>query len=265
MFEADFERCTNCSNRGHALDIISLTARLAHLLLSSTYITMCPLSNLATTSHISSQPDLDLSSIVPQTPISQSAYSHAADVLDPIILNHSIRVYLYCKALAEHTTSKYITNPAKHDLLFTACLFHDIGTTSTYNGHERFEVEGADAAVKHLSQYNISEADKHDVWTSIAIHTSPGIAERIGELSRILRTALGTEFGRKTTDSDVLEPLREKLEGRFERANIEKVLGDAVVEQAKQKPDKAPRVSWPGLIYRAWLAGPEYEGVNKAF
>ncbi|KAH7398383.1 hypothetical protein BKA66DRAFT_201365 [Pyrenochaeta sp. MPI-SDFR-AT-0127] len=225
---------------------------------------MCPPSDLGTARHISHAPP-DVNTFIPQTSISKAAFEHAASLLAPAILNHSLRVYLYAAALAKHNTSTYSTDPAKHDLLFTACLFHDIGTTTTYDGPQRFEVEGADAAVKHLSHFGATETDKHDVWTAIAIHTSPGIAERIGELSKIVRVAVITDFGRRSQDWETLEPLRKQLEVDFERGGIEKVLGDAVVDQAKKRPEKAPTVSWPGVMYKAWLAEPEWGGVNKAF
>ncbi|KAJ4337034.1 hypothetical protein N0V95_008450 [Ascochyta clinopodiicola] len=176
-----------------------------------------------------------------------------------------MRVYLYAKALAEHSSSIYATDAAKHDLLFTACLFHDIGTTDEYDGTQRFEVEGGDAAVKHLGQFDVGQTDKHDVWTAIACHTSPQIAERIGELSKLVRLAVITDFGRKSTAWGVLVPLRKRLEREFERDEIEKALGDAVVQQAKRLPDKAPMVSWPGVMYRAHLAEPEWSGVNRMF
>jgi HD superfamily phosphohydrolase YqeK len=176
-----------------------------------------------------------------------------------------MRVYLYAKGLAEHSNSVYATDATKHDLLFTACLFHDIGTTDQYDGTHRFEVEGGDAAVKHLTQFDVSEAEKHDVWTAIACHTSPQIAERIGELSKLIRLAVITDFGRRSTAWEVLAPLREELEKSFERGDIEKVLGDAVVEQAKRRPEKAPMATWPGVMYKAHLAEPEWSGVNKMF
>jgi HD superfamily phosphohydrolase YqeK len=224
---------------------------------------MCPPSSLTATSSLPPYPNPE--SIVPQTEISRAAYTHAANLLHPSILYHSIRVYLYATALASHTSSKYATDAFQHDLLFTACLFHDIGTTDKYNGSQRFEMEGADAAVKHLSQYGVSEADAHEVWTAIVCHTSPGIAERIGELSRIVRIAVITDFGRRSAEWEVLAPLREEMEARFERKGIEKVLGDVVVEQAKGKPEKAPKVSWPHAMVKAWEAEPGWEGVNKAF
>ncbi|KAH3946929.1 hypothetical protein HBH53_125110 [Parastagonospora nodorum] len=226
---------------------------------------MCPPSSFVDNASRTGPTPIDATSVIPETQISRSAYAHASSLLPPSILNHSIRVYLYATTLAKHTNSTYVSDASMHDFLFTACLFHDIGTTDTYDGSQRFEVEGADAAVKHLSQFDVSERDKHDVWTAIAIHTSPQIAERIGQLSKLVRLAVITDFGRKSEAWDVLQPLRGKLEKDFERCGIEKVLGDAVVGQAKKKPEKAPMVSWPGVMYKAHLAEPEWEGVNKAF
>ncbi|KAH6882824.1 hypothetical protein BKA58DRAFT_407921 [Alternaria rosae] len=199
------------------------------------------------------------------TEVSKAAYAHAAELLHPAILNHSIRVYLYADALAKHESSKYFTDVHQRDLLFTACLFHDIGTTRSYDGPQRFEIEGADAAVKFLSKFGVGGAEAHDAWTAIACHTSPQIAEKIGELARLVRIAVITDFGRRGEEYEVLQSLTEQLEAQYERAGVEKVLGDAVVEQAKRKPEKAPKVSWPGAMYAAWVAEPEWDGVNKAF
>jgi HD superfamily phosphohydrolase YqeK len=225
---------------------------------------MCLLSSITPTT--SSKP-IDITITCPETPICQSVYMRAFFhfALSRSIMNHSLRVYFYATALAKHNNSVYFSDPAKHDLLFTACLFHDIGTTDAYNGPARFEVEGADAAVEHLSKYGVPEQDKHDVWTAIALHTSPQIAERIGELAKLVRLAVITDFGRKSEAWYVLAPLKAKLEEEYGRAEIEKVLGDKVVEQAKKNPEKAPMASWPGVMYKAHLAEPEWEGVNKAF
>ncbi|KAF3003479.1 hypothetical protein E8E13_004048 [Curvularia kusanoi] len=206
---------------------------------------------------------------VPCTPISTAAFEHAAALLAPAILNHSMRVYLYASALATHTSSIYSSNSAQHDLLFTACLFHDLGTCSAHDsGTQRFEVEGANAAVEFLRRYDaVSEAERHAVWTAIACHTSPHIAEGIGELARLVRVGVVVDFGRGegVAGREVLEGLREGLEREFGREGIEKVLGDAVVRQAAARPEKAPMVSWPGVLYRAWREEPEWEGVNKMF
>jgi HD superfamily phosphohydrolase YqeK len=231
------------------------------------YTVMCPPSDLAIAKAQDANDGAYMHLFEPSlnTQISKTAYAHAAELLHPAILNHSIRVYHYADALAKHESSKYFVDLHQRDLLFTACLFHDIGTAQDYDGSQRFEVEGADAAVKFLTSFGVGGAEAHEVWTAIACHTSPGIAERIGELARLVRMAVITDFGRKSEGSEVLRSLKEQLEARYERAGVERVLGDAVVEQAKRRPEKAPKVSWPHAMYTAWLAEPEWDGVNKAF
>lgn len=215
---------------------------------------MCPPSSLATADSTLRGPHINFADVIPPTKASQAAFEHAASILAPAILNHSVRVYLYAQALAAQSNSVYSSDTSKHDLLFTACLFHDIGTTSLYDGPQRFEVEGADAAVQHLSQFDVGETDAHDVWIAIACHTCPGIAERIGELARLLRIAVATDFGMEMAGAEELESLRKRLEERFDRADIKKVLTDAVVRQARKQPQKAPSATWPGALYRASLA-----------
>lgn len=226
---------------------------------------MCPPTELDALSNTISTPNPKKYEL-PPGPLAGAAFKHAYQHLAPAVLDHSFRVYLYASALAKETNCEYFSNELKHGLLFTACLFHDIGTADKYNGPERFEIAGADAAVTFLSPFKeIFEEERHDVWTAIACHTSPQIAERIGELSKLVRIAVIHDFGRKSEAWDVLEPLRAGFEETYGRARIEKVLGDAVIEQAKKKPEKAPMVSWPGVMYRSHLEDPEWDGINKAF
>ncbi|KAF2645428.1 hypothetical protein P280DRAFT_119702 [Massarina eburnea CBS 473.64] len=225
---------------------------------------MCPPEAFTSTAGAST---LEPDSFVPQTEISKVAFKFATFLLHPAILNHSIRVYLYARDIAAAKGSRYHDEPDKQDLLFIACIFHDMGTTDAFNGASRFEVEGADAAVKHLAMFKFSVWDKRDVWNAIALHTCNGIVQRMGDLAAILRLAIEIDFGR--TDSvdgiDDLAALKATFEEKFERKDIEIVLADAVVAQAVKNPAKAPSNSWPGGLYRAYLQDPEWKGVNKAF
>ncbi|KAF2734998.1 hypothetical protein EJ04DRAFT_576537 [Polyplosphaeria fusca] len=231
---------------------------------------MCPPSSFPPSATTPQQPPTPIpTSFIPQTPISQAAYNLASTTLPPPILNHSIRVYLYASHLARHSSSPYASG-LPQDLLFTACLLHDIGATPRYNGSQRFEVEGADAAAALLRQHDVIEDDVHAVWIAIAIHTSPHIAERISEVAKLVRLAVLFDFGREDGYRDAigdedLGELRKGFEGGHERLGIETVLGDAVVKQAVDRPQKAPAASWPNNLYKAYLAEPWWEGVNKGF
>ena len=192
------------------------------------------------------------------------ALKHATDVLHPAILNHSSRVFLYAEKLAQQTNPD-LTSPERITLLFVSCILHDIGTCSEHNhSEERFEVEGADFAASLLRRHGVPEADIREVWIAIALHSTAGIAERISELARIVRTAVLIDFGKKVTDPEI-EALVKKTEEQLPRLQAEKILADAVVEQALERPQKAPAASWPGCLLRARIENPDWTGINPAF
>lgn len=118
--------------------------------------------------------------------------------------------------------------------------------------------------MKFLSQHGISKEDCHEGWIAIAIHDTPQIAERITPLARLVRLGVAIDFKRPALAMVSSEQV-ERVEGEFPRGEIEKVLGDAVVEQALKCPEKAPAACWPGGMYRSKLENPDWEGVNKAF
>ena len=66
------------------------------------------------------------------------------------------------------------------ELLYLGAMFHDMGLTEKYSSPDlRFEVDGADAAREFMKGYGVSERDIEDVWTAIALHTTPGIPEHM--------------------------------------------------------------------------------------
>lgn len=212
---------------------------------------------------------------IPTTLTCTSALSRAVQILPPAILNHSIRVFLLAKWLAEKENGEW-SKPDNLSVLFVACVCHDFGTSDEYNGSQRFEVEGADAAVEHLRQHNCDPADEHKVWVAIALHTSAGIAERIDPLSRLVRLGVKLDFSRAVRETFGAIDYAAKIEKYLPRLGIEKVLADAVVRQAVKIPEhidrltwpdseKHPKASWPGMLLRAHLLNPGYDGVNPAF
>ncbi|EIW75618.1 hypothetical protein CONPUDRAFT_131847 [Coniophora puteana RWD-64-598 SS2] len=233
---------------------------------------MCPLSALEQLS--SGQATFNPSesttpSCVPTEPISLGAYTHVRTRLHPSILAHSLRTFLHAKTLSAAENTPWHT-PLGLPLLFIACLFHDMGTSPSCDGPQRFEIEGADAASAFLNTRSpdIAPDDVREVWTAIALHTSPGIAERITVLARIVRLAVLVDFKVPHPDARVDAKDIEHAERAFPRGEIEKVLGDAVAEQAEsaQEPQrKAPPATWPGVLLQARRENPGWTGVNKAF
>lgn len=225
---------------------------------------MCPSTN---TGPSSEQPDetilAQLRSLVPDTPVTKTVLRHVVSVLPLSIVHHSLRVYLFANWLAH----KEHSDLADGDLLFAACIGHDLGASHLHNAtSERFEVEGADATVNLLREHHqLTETDAHDVWVAIALHTSPHIAERITPLARLVRLGVLIDFRPMSRQShDAVEYGRE-VDIKLPRLDIEKILADAVVHQAVQNPLKAPPASWPNALYKSHLENPDWTGVNKGF
>ncbi|KAF6231626.1 hypothetical protein HO173_010158 [Letharia columbiana] len=235
---------------------------------------MCPPSsfNSSSTSPITNAATISPPNIVPPSPICTSTYHLVRQSLPPAIFNHSLRVYLYTQALAQCANSPWVA-PDRLPLLFVACLFHDMGCATENDGPQRFEVCGADAAAGHLRKFEVNDTDVQEVWTAISLHTSPGIAERITPLARLVRLAVLMDFNELGKSSWITESelevdeenYRRSIEERFPRLSAEKVLGDIVVEQGMRQSTKAPAASWAGVMVRAAKEEPEWEGINKAF
>ncbi|KAF1348529.1 metal dependent phosphohydrolase [Delphinella strobiligena] len=206
----------------------------------------------------------EISRHLPQTRLSITALSLANQNLALPIFNHSLRVFLLSKWLAGSEGSEWV-QPENLELLLVAAIFHDMGTSDLYNGKQRFEVEGADGACAHLHAHNISKEQSHQVWTAIALHTSPEIAERISPLARLVRLGVLIDFKSSVSDQYGARNYSEEIESYLPRLDVEKVLGDAVVKQAIKIPEKAPAVSWPNSLLNAHLEDPDYKGVNRAF
>ncbi|KAK3936423.1 hypothetical protein QBC46DRAFT_395155 [Diplogelasinospora grovesii] len=222
--------------------------------------------------------------LIPTHPACADALALAKASLPASILYHSFRVYLYAQAfIRQDPASQSIVigapapapghvDKAYPHVLFVACILHDVGTSSTHGDAipERFEVVGADVAARLLRSHGISDGEVRDAWLAISLHTSPGIAERLGGTVRALRLAVRADFGSyPPPPADQIpggaDTLVNLIRWQLPRLEIEKDLGDAVVRQALLKPQKAPAASWPGDLVRAHEEDPKWNGVNKAF
>lgn len=231
--------------------------------------------------HSSPLLSLDVPNCVPADSTSRAAFKHAQQHLHPAVLNHSIRVYLHARSASklELATWKrldpsgfvsHVVDQPSDFLLFTACIMHDIGTSDAHDGDQRFEVEGADAAAKLLHDMQVSETCIQEVWTAIALHNSAGIAERMGPLTRLVRFGVSCDFGKQSCQALLGPDKVAEVERTWPRLDIEKVLGDAVVEQVLRHPEekqaaKAPSSTWPGCLVQAKKDDREWDGINKAF
>jgi len=116
---------------------------------------------------------------LPDSDICSAAWQLAFDVSPEFIANHCARSYVFARELAAADGLRSGTD-YDDELVFLTCLLHDLGVTDYGGGDQRFEVDGADAAVRLLRDNGVAEDRATTVWQAIALHTSVGLAQRFG-------------------------------------------------------------------------------------
>ncbi|WP_033819557.1 HD domain-containing protein [Kitasatospora sp. MBT63] len=189
---------------------------------------------------------MDFSLDLPAGPLAEAILTTVRTTETPAVAHHSVRSFFFAELLAAHEGC--LTDAAyDRDLLFAATVLHDLGTGDLAEGNARFEVEGADLAAGLLRQHRVPEADIDRVWEAIALHTSPGIAERRGLLSHLTRGGVGIDFGR---NAEIVTPWEQQIHAAYPRLTMVRSLVDAIVERAARSDAAAPRYSCGGELLR---------------
>jgi hypothetical protein len=112
---------------------------------------------------------------IPDSRLARQITELVRDTESPLLFHHSSRVY-YFAALAGLRRGLTFDR----ELLYAGAMFHDMGLTHQHSSaHERFEVDGANAARDFLRGQGLSPHDIDTVWTAIALHTTPGIPQHM--------------------------------------------------------------------------------------
>jgi hypothetical protein len=183
---------------------------------------------------------------VPAGPLAEAVLSIARSSESASVANHSLRSYYFADLLA---AQEGCLDDAAYDrdLLFAATVMHDLGAGRLAKGEARFEVEGADLAAAVLREHGVAEPDTDRVWEAIALHTSPGIAERRGLLAYLTREGIGIDFGRRW---EIVSAWAPQIYAAYPRLRMVPSLVEAIVAQAARSPAAAPRYSIGGELLR---------------
>jgi hypothetical protein len=195
---------------------------------------------------------------LPETDVARKAYAFAKRATPEFVLNHSIRSYVFARA---HAARRGLRPGTDYDdeLVFLSCILHGIGLSEDGNGDQRFEVDGADTAARFLREHGVEERRVAIAWDAIALHTSPGIANRKATEVAMSQAGIATDIigaGREELPAG----LAEELHAVLPRADLAYALSDAVLVQATGKPQKANPLTFAGVLLRHHLPYGAYPG-----
>src|SRR6266403_1000221 len=146
---------------------------------------------------------------LPDTDIAREAYRFAERATPEFVLNHSIRSYIFAR-----------THGARRGL-----------RPGTDYDDQRFEVDGADTAAAFLRERGVDERRVEIAWDAIALHTSPGIANR--KVTEVALSQAGIATDILGAERETLPAgLAEELHALLPRADLGYALSDAILAQA---------------------------------
>ncbi|GAA2065359.1 HD domain-containing protein [Catenulispora yoronensis] len=197
----------------------------------------------------------------PDTPAARQACEYVRAHVSEPTANHSFRSYLFGMLIADHEGIR--PGPDfEPELLFLACVLHDLGTSPLAPGRQRFELDGADLAAELLTGHGFAAREVDLVWEAIALHSTPAIPERRGPIAALTRRGVGMDFGRAA--EIVTEAQATEIHAHFPRLRMASTLADEIVRHAARGPENAPRMAIAAEIIRERSEDPdELSGMER--
>ena len=168
---------------------------------------------------------------IPDSSLAKEATDILREHSTDLLINHSIRVYLF--GAEQGRQQKLHFDP---ELLYVAATFHDLGLTKKFSSqHERFEVDGANAARQFLIAHNIPEGHVQTVWEAIALHTTPGVTQHMQPEVALIYSGVALDVLGKGFDQFPSE-LRDEIVARYPRKRFKEDFVQAYFRGFAHKP-----------------------------
>ncbi len=171
--------------------------------------------------------------VLPDSALVREATQFIQDTESTLLFNHSSRVFCFASLAGQGRALKF--DP---ELLYVAAMFHDLGLVPRYSSlQDRFEVDGANAARAFLLTHNIAQSEVDDVWTAIALHTTPGIPQHMHPVVALVTAGVELDvLGIGLPDLD--EAKRMEVLARFPRTeHFKEDIIQAFYDGIKHKPE----------------------------
>ena len=127
---------------------------------------------------------------VPDNPLITAAIEYAQRLSEPYLFNHAMRSWLFAETIGRIKGIEY-----DHEVVAIGTILHDIGLTATVSGPNRFEVNGADAALAFIKGKGFSGHRAQLIWDLVALNSTPSLALHKEPEVAVGTMGIGLDYG----------------------------------------------------------------------
>jgi len=127
---------------------------------------------------------------VPDGPLITAVIEHAQRLSEPYLFNHAMRSWLFAEAIGSAKGIGY-----DREVVAIGTVLHDIGLTASVSGPNRFEVNGADAALSFIRGKGLSDRRAQLIWDLVALNSTPSLALHKEPEVAIGTMGIGLDYG----------------------------------------------------------------------
>jgi hypothetical protein len=170
---------------------------------------------------------------IPDSKLAVEITAFIRDTETELLFNHSSRVFYFGAIAGKQRGLRF--DP---ELLYAGAMFHDLGLMPSHSSPaDRFEVDGANAARSFLEERGIAVQDLDTVWTSIALHTTPGIPQYMHPVIALVTAGVEMDV-LGLTYAEYSDEVRNAVVAKYPRTpNFKEDILQAFYDGIHRKPD----------------------------
>jgi hypothetical protein len=168
---------------------------------------------------------------VPETPLITAVIAYAQRLSEPYLFNHAMRSWLFAETIGHVKGLDF-----DHEVVAIGTVLHDIGLTAGVSGPNRFEVNGADAAVSFIKDGGLSDRRVQLIWDLIALNSTPSLALHKEPEVAVGTMGIGLDYGGFGFEALPKSDL-ERILDAFPRLKMKQKFAEACCRMVTAKPE----------------------------
>ncbi len=168
---------------------------------------------------------------VPDSPLITAAIEYAQRLSEPYLFNHAMRSWLFAEMIGRAKGINY-----DREVVAIGTILHDIGLTPGVPGPNRFEVNGANAALSFIAGQGFSDRRAQLIWDLVALNSTPSLALHKEAEVAVGTMGIGLDYG--GFGLDTLQPGDAgRILSAFPRLRMKDKFSQACCRLVTQRPE----------------------------